>query len=414
MRASRAWLPCLALVLLLPLTGCEGDAATDQESSPVTLRQRPAPAAGTDESLREAALDLVDARERALQDGDRDAFLSTVDADDLGFSATQARWFDNLALLPVTDVSFELGDEDVMSEVVRDGDLQLPIDFTMRLSGFDARPVTQVMVWTFVRRDGEVALANDHSAEVDAMTRWIPAPWDVAHIEVRRTEQILGIFDEDTVDHADYVMRDLAAAATVVREHLPQWTGSFVVYGGSDVTAMSRMTEMTVDETAGVAFPVLSRVGGRVAAYRFIVNPTVVGDVLSRSVVFRHELVHVALGSSDAWSPVWLVEGVAQYVALSPYPVDQRRLMAAQRLVGVAPRALEDSRAFYERNQGVNYALAALVCDYVASTRGEDAIWDLVRTFASGAGGAEEVVRRELGVSTSELSRQALAWARSA
>jgi hypothetical protein len=410
-------LACLGLVLPFPLTGCEDDGATDQESSPVTLHRRPAPAPGTDESLRGAALDLVDAREEALRGGDRDAFLSTVDPDDLGFSATQARWFDNLALLPVTDVSFTLGDDAVMSDVVGDGDLQLPIDFTMRLRGFDARPVTQPMVWTFVRRDGEVVLANDRSGEVDAMTGWIPAPWDLARIQVRRSGKILGVFDEDTVDHADYMMSDLADATAVVRDHLPRWTGGFVVYGASDVTAMSQMTEMTemtVDDTAGVAFPVMSRLGGPVAAYRIIVNPTIVSDVLSRSLVFRHELVHVALGTSDDRSPVWLVEGAAQYVARSTYPVEQRRLIAARQLLGVEPRALEATRGFYERDQGVNYALAALVCDYVAATRGEDAIWDLVRTFQGGAGGAEEVVSRELGASTYELSRQALAWARSA
>ena len=57
-----------------------------------------------------------------------------------------------------------------------------------------------------------------------------------------------------------------------------------------------------------------------VAAYRFAVNPTVVGDVLARGLVFRHELAHVALGAADDRSPVWLMEGAAEYVARSTIP----------------------------------------------------------------------------------------------
>jgi hypothetical protein len=410
MRSSRAW---LAALLLLPLAGCTGGAESSQDPAPVTLSRRPAPAAGTDESLRAAALELVDEREQALQSGDREAFLSTVDPDELGFSATQARWFDNLALLPVTDVSFDLGDESVMEDVSADGDLQLAVDFSMRLRGFDRLPVTQRMVWTFVRSDDGVLLADDRNARADRRTGWMPAPWDTVHIEVRRSGGILGIFDEETADHADYVMSDLAEATAAVRAHLPWWRGKYVVYGTSDVSAMAAMSAMTVDDTAGVAFPVLSRVGGPVAAYRIIVNPSVVQDVLSRGLVFRHELVHVALATSDDASPVWLAEGAAEYVARTTYPVAQRRLIAAQQLVGVRPHTLETGQLFYQRDPGRNYALAALVCDYLASTRGEEVLWDLMRSFATGsAGGAEGVVEREVGLSTQELSARALAWAR--
>jgi hypothetical protein len=412
MRASRAWSAGLALLLLLltPLTGCQGDARTTEESAPVTLRQRPAPAAGQDGSMREEALALVETREAALRGDDRGAFLATVDPDELGFSSRQARWFDNLALLPVEDVSFELGDEGLLDDLDGDGGLQLPVDFTMRLDGFDAKPVTQEMLWTFVRRDGEVVLAEDHDPEFDERTGWIPAPWDVAHIEVRQKGKILGIFDEDTVDHADYMMSDLAATTATVRQHIPEWTGSFVVYGASDTTALAEMTEMGVDDTAGVAFPVLTHPGGPVAAYRFIVNPTVVGDVLSRGQVFRHELTHVALGPTTGRVPLWLTEGVAQYVARSTYTVEQRRLIAAREMLGADRAALEETRRFYGPNASANYALAGLVCDYIAMTRGEEALWELVRALSSPAGSTDDVLLAELGLTKPQLRDQAMTW----
>lgn len=411
MHVTRAW---LAGLLLLPVLGCE-----QQEEPPApATSERPTVAPGTDESLRDAALALVEDRERALRDGDRAAFLATVDPDELGFSATQARWFDNLARLPVGDVSYELGDKDAMTQVSGEGDLQLPVDFTMRLRGFDRHPVTQRMVWTFIRDGDDALLADDRNLQIDARTGWMPAPWDLVHIEVRHAGGILAVFDEDTVDNADYVMSDLAEATEVVGDHLPEWSRRFVAYGTSDVTALDTMSAMTVDDTAGVAFPVLSTQGGPVAAYRFLVNPSVVGDVLSRGQVFRHELVHVALGTSADRSPVWLAEGAAEYVARSTLPVDLRRRVAAQRLAATPGHTLEASGRFYTRDPALNYELAALVCDYVATTRGGDALWGLVRTFRTARNGSwadsESVVRRELGLSTRELSDRALAWAGSA
>ncbi len=411
MRASRAWLACLLLLLTL---GCQADSNDDL---PAVTPSRSGPA-GMDTSLREAALALVDEREEALRSGDRDAFLATVDPDELAFSSTQARWFDNLAQLPVTDVSYELGDESVMTQVAGAGDLQLPVDFTMRMRGFDRHPVTQRMVWTFVRDGDDALLADDRNVQIEAKTGWTPAPWDLTRIEVRHVGGILAIFDKETVDNADYVMEDLVDATEVVSRHVPPWSEHFIAYGTSDVSAIDEMSAMDVEDTAGVAFPVLARDGGPVAAYRFMVNPNLIGDVLSRGEVFRHELAHVALGTADDRSPVWLVEGAAEYVARTTLPVDSRRQIAAARLFLTEERTLEPSGRFYTRDPALNYELASLVCDYLATTRGEDALWGLVRTFRTARFSAwaetEGIVRRELGMSTRELSRQALAWARAA
>ena len=87
------------------------------------------------------------------------------------------------------------------------------------------------MVWTFVHRDDDVLLAGDRDERVDLVNGWIPAPWDLAHIEVRRSGGILAVFDEDTSAHATYAMSDLADATAVVRRHFPDWSGRYVAYG---------------------------------------------------------------------------------------------------------------------------------------------------------------------------------------
>lgn len=405
-----------ALAAVLLLAGCTGT-EPPAGAPPAAPAPSDAPPPGSDESLRDEALALVEAREQALQRGDRRAFLATVDPDALTFTATQARWFDNLAQLPLTDVSLELGDEDDMSRVHGEGALQLPVDVTMRLDGFDRRPVTQPQVYTFNRVDGEVVLSNDRNIQSDAQHDWLPAPWDITRIEVRRSGPVLGIFDEDTVPYADTVMTDLVAAREEIRDFIPTWSGRFVAYDITDLQAMAEMSQMETWDTGGVAFPVLERPGSRrVASYRFMVNPDVADSPLQRGFLFRHELVHVALGGIDAHSPTWLREGIAEYVSRSPLPAETRRRISATTLAGIDPAtaALASGVDFYRSNPTLNYELANLVCDHLATTRGPQVLFDLMAGFAEArpetAADAEVVVRRELGTGTRGLLQAALAW----
>ncbi|WP_374456382.1 hypothetical protein [Nocardioides sp.] len=415
MRASRAWLACL---LLLPLAACQAD-GSGQDGSP-DLPERSAPA-GMDQTLRDAALALVDEREQALVDGDRDAFLTTVDPQAEDFAETQARWWDNVAQLPATDFSLELGDESVMTRVHGEGDLQLPVNFTMRLDGYDARPVTQPLIYTFVGDDDGVRLADDRNIQSDALTGWVPAPWDVTAVTVEESEGVLAVFDDETRDDADDLQADIVAARDDIEPLLPAWSGRVVAYDISDLDAIDRMSVVEVDDTAGIAFPVLRRPGvDQVAAYRFAVNPAHTGSGFERDLLFRHELAHVALGDRDDWSPAWLVEGTAEYVArAATYDVAQRKVEAMGRLEGRPGLQLRMGQDFYTRGETwLNYELAALVCDYLASTRGPEAVWSLMdafdgRQFASLAE-AEAFVRRQLGLTPAQLRTAALAWARTA
>jgi hypothetical protein len=411
MRTSRAW---LAGLLLLPLTGCDETA----DAGPA-LPERSSPA-GMDESLRVAALALVAEREQALVDGDRDAFLATIDPDADEFAQTQARWWDNVAQLPATDFALELGDESVMTRVHGDGGLQLPIDFTMRLEGYDEHPVTQPLVYTFVGDEDEVHLTSDRNLQNDAFTGWIPAPWDVTAITVDESDGVLAVFDDETSDEAAELQDAIVAARDDIEPFLPPWSGRVVVYDISDVDAIDRMSTMTVEGTAGVAFPVMKRPRSRkVAAYRFAVNPVHTDGDGWRGILFRHELVHVGLGTFDDRSPTWLVEGAAEQVAYATdHPSTFRRRYLAEQLGDLTPRSLSTGLDFYQVDADRNYRLAHLVCDYLVDTRGEDVLWDLMRSFdeqeALLPGDAEDLVRAELGLSTKEIVTEALAWARAA
>ena len=94
--------------------------------------------------------------------------MATVDDDALQFVATQARWFDNLSAMPVSDLRLEPVDERVpRTPRPRTASSTLPVDFTMQLDGFEPRSVTQRLLYTFRQVDGEVVLVNDRDAEGD-------------------------------------------------------------------------------------------------------------------------------------------------------------------------------------------------------------------------------------------------------
>jgi hypothetical protein len=405
---------------LLAAMCCGSCTITDDTppSSPAAIRSL------SPSQFRDAAVELVEQREAALLGGDRDAFLATVDDDELQFVATQARWFDNLSAMPVGDLRLEPVDKRTESAEAEDGGLQLPVDFTMRLEGFEQRSVTQRLLYTFRQTDGDVALVNDRDAARDRRAGWLPDPWDVADVVVRESGSILAFFDEETAPYADAVMKDLKASQKTVLAAVPEWSGQLVAYDISDLTGLEKRSPMRVWETGGVAYPVPVRPGSHeVAAVRFIVNPDVAHNSLQREFLLRHELAHVALGSRDDQSPRWLVEGAAEYVSRTDYTAEQQRRMAAYvaTYLDTSTPVLVNGPEFYS-SADVNYLLAATACTYLAATRGRQSLWDLMDAFTAerprlgqveelSATQVDAVLLREIGLDNRGLASAAVAWA---
>ncbi len=413
-RSARRAQACALLVLLALLAGCTS--RVEEPSAKTTSSDSTSP--GNDAKAdRRAAVQIMEAREKALRAGDRQAWLATVAPSASTFRETQARYFDNLAKLPVTHISFHVGNLDRMMQISSEGDYQLPVNFTMQLQGYDAHPVTIPLVYTFKRRAGHLQLVNDRNPQNDVS--WKPAPWDVTAIEVRRTSDLLGLFDQITVTDADTVMSQLQDALDVVSPLVPPWRGRVVVYDISNLKSMDQMSLMELDNTAGIQFDVPTRPGSdTVASSRFAVNPTST-DEASRSLVFRHELVHVALGDLDEASPTWLVEGAAESIARTVYTVESLQAQARLSLSDTKARQLPTGRDFYQVRPNQNYELGALVCTYLINTRGRETLWNLMRAFVQAdkhhelvvKGDIDTVTKRVLGVTTKELDVAALDWA---
>ncbi len=153
-RALAALLACVAL------TPPVGDAARSGPSS--------------SESARKGIERLLQERAQAVVAGDEAAFMSTISRDSPAFVARQRSLFRSMEQLDFASYrleavwerygdlagGFEVGD-------YRDAEaIALPVtDESLRIQGFDEKPQSEELFYTFVKRDGEWSIAEDTDLE---------------------------------------------------------------------------------------------------------------------------------------------------------------------------------------------------------------------------------------------------------
>ncbi len=152
---------------------------------------------------------------------------------------------------------------------------------------------------------------------------------------------------------------------------------------------------------------------GPVSSYRIVLSPHVLDEsdqVLDRLV--RHELTHVALGDHARGVPLWLTEGLAEYVSVRPIaPADRRLQTDALNLVAAGVDDLPSDDDFAGEHAEGWYAVSWWACEYIAATYGESALWTLLDGLADGAD-QQQVVSEQLGTTTSDLVQGGIALMR--
>ncbi|GAA1479267.1 hypothetical protein GCM10009623_37130 [Nocardioides aestuarii] len=393
-------LAAVAATTVLVLAGCSldpapaGPAATGAASG-----TRVAP-----EAARGIAA-LLDRRAAAVRRGDAAAYGRGVG----GSRARQDRWFDNVVQLPASTVGFSLEP----ASLVRDGDGWWgTVRVELRLRGYDAMPVVTRDRYRFVRDGRRFRVTSMTDAAWERRNRVQPQPWDLERVVVRERAGVLGMFDAGSADRADELVSAVADAVATIGPRLPiAWDGRVVVYALSDPAFVSGLEgvpggdPLAVD---GLAFPVVAGPDGagasEVASTRVVLNPRILSvPEASRDRLLRHELVHVALGERDDRIPVWLSEGLAEYLSVQTLPTSER-LVPAEALTAARRglSALPDGETFNGPASQANYGVAWWVCEAVAETWGEQMLWTLVEELD---GVADPVRRLEqlLGVDEQRL-----------
>lgn len=375
---------CLAALLLLAaLAGCSGEEAEPAPPPPVDAV---------------SAIDrALDARAKAVRRVDADAFTRQV-AGSPEFRDLQQAWFGNLTQLPVARLSYDVD----AGSLVREGDTySAVVETSLRLEGYDDRPVVSAGRYRF-----RAAAGRPGRFVLTAVEERDPQPWDLGPVDVREGVGVLGVFDAGSVDAAPDLLTSVEAGIAAVAPQVPyEWSRTVVLYALSDPTFLAGLDDVPGDDPEdldAVAFPVGE-------STRFALNPRMLnqsGAELDRLV--RHELTHVAVGTRDDGVPVWLSEGLAEYVAVRPLaPQDRRIPEAAVRAAEAGVSDLPDDETFNDSDSDAHYGISWWAVEYVADTYGDDAPWLMLDAMGAPGADPDAVLRDQFGTSTQALAAEA-------
>lgn len=403
-RAFRPLVATLAL-LLLPLAACSDDLPPPTYSSSgyddvVTLMQK-----------------TLNRRAKGLREQDVARFRRSLDPQDPGLIDEQQTYFDNLAQLPVGDLSYEVA-PDTITPVDGTSDYWVEVTLTLGLRGYDATPARTRDRFLFTpsadRRRLLITSTTDYAWESSHPGN--VQPWDLGPIRVETAVGVLGIFDEWTVRHAPEVLAAASSGRADVRAviggNAEGGVTGVIVYSLRDPAALRGLAGLTVgdpDRADGLTIAVPADgldAGQGVASYRIFLNPRVLDQqsgVLGRLV--RHELTHAVLGSRGRGGPLWITEGVAEYVSVQVMDPVRRRLPARALDLAGAVRDLPGDAEFGGPDAEAWYAVSWWVCEYIASVYGRPMLFLLLDRLADGADQAE-VVPDVLGVTPDQLAQR--------
>ena len=400
-------LAALALAVL-PLGACSDDAPPPTYSG-----------AGYDDVAARMQHTLAQ-RAAGLRRHDVARFRRSLDRSDATLIEEQQVYFDNIEQLPVGKLRYVL-DAKTIAPVAGTGDYRAEVTLVLRLDGYDAVPARTRARFRFTPSADKQRLviasttdrrwASDHPGNAQ--------PWDLGPVRIKQAVGVLGVFDDQTVGQAGAVL-DAAAngrydVRSVVGADDSPTSSGVVVYAVRDPAFLRGLAGQTVgdpDRADGLtlAVPADAHDPARgVASYRVYLNPRVLGQptaVLGRLV--RHELTHATLGDRARGIPLWLNEGIAEYVSVQSMAPDRRRLPAAALRVAEGARDLPGSAQFAGPDAEAWYAVSWWTCEYIARVYGEQTLFRLADRLRDGADQGE-AIESLLGTTSTQLVQRGVA-----
>ncbi len=394
----------VGLILLALLAGCSLVSSDDDPPEP--------PASGPPVDVVRAITRALDRRAAAVRHHDTRKFEAGLAHQDRGFRRAQTTYLDNLDQLPVAKFRYTFDPADL---VLEGDDYWVVVDVHLQLAGFDRVPVVSPDRYRFTPRAGHgYLLASVTDRDWERRNHVQAEPWETGPVEVREEPGVLGIFDAGSLPYADGVMsavgRGLAAVAGVVPY---PWSRSVVVYALADTAYLSGIEDLPggdPEQLDGVAFPVPVRpTSAATAATRFLLHPRMLDHPgPQRDRLIRHELTHVAIGERDDDVPVWLSEGIAEYVSVRPLAPEDR-LISGDALAAAEAgiRDLPADRTFNDGHSGANYGIAWWACQWIADSYGPTSLWSLLDAMHGTDESPDQVLTSLLGINSRTLARKA-------
>lgn len=411
------------LLTLALLAACGGEdaptPAPEASSPPVSSFAAPSPSPSlptlpVQPDVAPMIENLLARRANAVLTGDRAAFAATADSsagDDDPAAAAQLGYYDNLTQLPLAAYGVEL---DRRTMVRDESGYWAVVQVTTQLDGFDRVPVTSPRRYRFVERDGAWVIASMRDPAWESANGLRLEPWELVPVQVRQAPGALAVFDEGSVARAGTVLSGLRSGIADVRARVPyDWDGSVVLYALSDpgyLDAFDNLPGGDPQHLDGVAFEVLGGNPPERASTRIALSPVVLAlRARDRDRLLRHELTHVALAGLDRDAPLWVSEGVAEWVSVQALAPEDRQVSEDGLDAAAAPGVrMPASRSFNDEDAAAHYALAWWVMEYLVDLYGDQAPFALLDAFRAQPDVAERALVRQLVPFTvDQLARRA-------
>ncbi|MGW6275937.1 hypothetical protein [Kribbella sp. NPDC055071] len=273
---------------------------------------------------RKAQIDLVLAgRATAVLKGDLRGFLAAVDPKQPALVARQRLLFTNLRKFGFTKLTYLAADERQVPELTKYGPGAFTTRVMMRyqLAGLDAKPVQTDLGYTFVRRGDAWILVEDSAIDAELSRDGHRQPWDFEEVAVVRRGKVVVVVDQRERALGQKIAQVSQGAVDAVRRHWPRpWNGAVMVVAMAEPRVMAVLWSSGSGAGWTIAAKAVTLYDGEPVgprrttpvSSRIVVNPAV-RKQLDKDLL-AHEMTHVATTPIGSYVPIWLVEGLAEYV----------------------------------------------------------------------------------------------------
>ena len=361
-------------------------------------------------------IDLLSRRAAAVTRHDEAAFLADVDRDDPRFVDRQRTEYENLQALGLSTFTltltrahdYEINDT-ALTRRYGTGLRQVGVTVRYAVAGLDPEPDAEPWIPTFALVHGQWLLVAEEGAGAGEKYPFGVGgqAWEARPVVVVRTAHVIAVVSKEDQEIAAHLL-DLAERGVVnaAKVRPDGWPGKVLVTAVSDQKVFESYFEGSHDKLAQVEAVTVPRYNAvpewdrsaRFALSRVVFNPATLGrgdDELQHTLT--HEFTHVAFGpETTGATPVWLIEGMAEYVAYASERVPDAFPSRAARQVSGS--ALPADRSFYDSAD--NYLLGWLACKLIAQRYGQAKLIALYDWFKD-HDDADAGFRAVLGISQS-------------
>jgi len=358
-----------------------------------------------DEGARRLGVQLLLDRWSAAVRTANDAALSALfdQQADAGFLGKERARAHNMAEVPFADWGYGLAHEPtptipptVAARVGADELWAPPVTLHYALAGADPVPTTRPVGVVLARRGSVWRLVSDTAVADYGRITW-RGPWDFGPVVARSVARGVVLGHPEHTDDVDTLAADVDSAVRDVTDFWgPQWQQRIAVFLPDTQEELKALVgaDFSGGEIAAVAIADDVDRGQRTArGQRVVFNPATVGQLtaVSRRVVLRHELTHIAARPVTApEAPVWLAEGFADYVGYRRSGVSLAdgapAVTALVRRAGPPdslPNDVQFSSASAPSHVELAYQLAWTFSVFVATVKGEQALRTIYLSLAA-------------------------------